>query len=680
LKDYHADELRNVALVGHSSTGKTTVAEAMLYLGKATDRLGKVTEGNTVSDYDAEEIKRKISLNTSVLPVEWRGMKLNILDAPGYFDFVGEMLEGLRAADSAMIIVSAVSGLEVGTEKAWDYANQFGLSKMIFVNQMDRENANFEKTVSQLRDKYGTSITPIQLAIMQDGHFTGFVDLVELKAYSVDNNANIKETSVPSSMESDVQKAREAIMEAAAESDESLMEKFFDGQEFTIEEIKNGIRASVISGSMVPVLCGAGFIAAGIAQAMDAVIDYMPSPKDKGVEEDKPFAAIVFKTVADPFVGKLSLFRVESGRITPDITAYNPNRDKTEKVGQLYMMRGKKQIPVDVINAGDIGAIAKLQYTATGDTLCDPAHRITLKGIDFPKPVISKAVEPKSKGDEDKISAGLHRLAEEDPTFAVEKNVETGDMLISGMGELHLEVITQKLHSKFGTDVILKDPKIPYRETIRKSAKAEGKYKKQTGGHGQYGHVWIEFQPLDDSSEAFVFEDKIVGGVVPRQYIPAVEKGLRECIEHGVLAGYPLIGVKAILYDGSYHPVDSSEMAFKVAASMAYKKGISEADPVLLEPIMHVEVIVPEEYMGDIMGDINKRRGRILGMNQAEDGMQKIIAEVPLAEMMKYATELRSMTQARGSFTMKFERYEEVPANIAAKIIEEAKKEQANEA
>jgi elongation factor G len=679
LKDYHADELRNVALVGHGSDGKTTVAEAMLYLGKATDRLGKVTEGNTVSDYDPEEIKRKISLNTSVLPIEWRNCKLNIIDTPGYFDFVGEMLEGLRAVDSAMIVVSAVSGIEVGTEKAWDYADQYGLSKMVFVNQMDRENADFDKTVSQLKDKYGTHILPLQLAIMQNDRFAGFIDLIGLKAYAVDNNGQTKEIPIPPDMNDSVQEAREAVIESAAEGDEALMEKFFDGQQLTIDEIKRGIKAGVLDGSVVPVLCGAGFTAAGINQVMDAIIDYMPSPKDKGADENKPFSAIVFKTVADPFVGKLSLFRVESGHLTSDTAVYNSNQDKTEKVGQIYLMRGKKQVPVDAINAGDIGAIAKLQYTVTGDTLCDPAHPVKLKGIDFPAPVISKAVEPKSKGDEDKISMGLHRLAEEDPTFTVEKNVETGDMLISGIGELHLETITQKLHSKFGTDVILRDPKIPYRETIRKSAKAEGKHKKQTGGHGQYGHVWIEFQPLSDSSETFVFEDKIVGGVVPRQYIPAVEKGLRECMEHGVLAGYPLIGVKAILYDGSYHPVDSSEMAFKVAASLAYRKGIAEADPILLEPIMHVEVIVPEEYMGDIMGDINKRRGRILGMNQVEGGLQQIVAEVPMAEMFKYATELRSMTQARGTFTMRFERYEEVPSNIAAKIIEEAKRAQQEE-
>lgn len=679
MKDYHASELRNVALIGHGGEGKTTVAEAMLYLGKVTDRLGKVTEGNTVSDYDPEEIKRKISLNTSLLPIEWRDCKLNIVDTPGYFDFVGEMLEGLRAVDSALIVVSAVSGMAVGTEKAWDYATQYGLAKMIFVNQMDRENANFAKVVEQLKGKYGTSIVPLQLAIMEGDAFKGFVDLIELKAYSVDNNGKTEAMSIPAAMNDSVAQAREVVVEAAAESDEELMEKFFDGQELTADEIKRGIRAGVLDGSIVPVLCGSGFTVAGISQLMDVIVEYMPSAQDRGADENKPFAAVVFKTVADPFVGKLSLFRVESGRLTPDITVYNANQDKSEKVGQIYIMRGKKQIPVETVNAGDIGAIAKLQYTVTGDTLCDPSQPVKLKGIDFPQPVISKAVEPKSKGDEDKISMGLHRLSEEDPTFKVEKNVETGDMLISGIGELHLEVITQKLHSKFGTDVTLKDPKVPYRETIRKSAKAEGKHKKQTGGHGQYGHVWIEFEPITDSSETFIFEDRIVGGVVPRQYIPAVEKGLRECLEHGVLAGYPVIGVKAILYDGSYHPVDSSEMAFKVAASLAYKKGLAEADPVLLEPVMHVEVVVPEEYMGDIMGDMNRRRGRILGMNPLSGGLQQIVAEVPLAEMFKYATDLRSMTQARGNFTMQFERYEEVPANIAAKVIEQAKREQEEE-
>lgn len=690
MKSYETNKIRNVAITGYGGEGKTTLTEAILYNAKATERFGKVEDGTTTTDYDQEEIKRQISISTAIAPCEWKGHKLNIIDTPGYFDFVGELLEGMRVADSAVIVVGAVSGVIVGTEKSWDYAEKYNIPKVIFVNQMDKENANFSKILDQLKEKFGTSIVPFQIPIMDDKGFKGCIDVVDMVAKEFKGN-DISDTDIPSNMNDEVESIREMIVEAVAESDEELLEKYFAGEELTGEEIHAGLRKGVLDGSVVPVLCGSALSTPSVALLMDTILEYCPSPADRPEVEGKnpktgevetrkcdvnePFSAFVFKTVADPFVGKLSLFRVYSGTLSSDSGIYNSSKEKNEKVGQVYFMRGKKQINTDKVVAGDIGAVAKLQVTSTGDTLCDGAHPIILEGIDFPEPCISLAVEPKSKGDEEKISSGLSKLTEEDPTFTVEKNVEINQLLISGVGELHLEIMTNRLKNKFGVEVNLSDPKVAYRETIRKSVKAEGKHKKQTGGHGQYGHVWIEFEPAAEGEGEFVFVDKIVGGVVPRQYIPAVEKGLRECIEKGVLAGYPVVNLKCTLYDGSYHTVDSSEMAFKTAASLAYKKGLPQASPVLLEPIMRVEVLTPEEYMGDIIGDLNRRRGRILGMNPADKGMQQVVAEVPQAEMFKYATDLRSMTQARGSFKLTFERYEEVPENISAKIIEQAQKE-----
>ncbi|MGI6113593.1 MAG: elongation factor G [Mahellales bacterium] len=690
MKAYETNKIRNVAITGHGSEGKTTLTEAMLYNAKASERFGRVEDGTTTTDYDQEEIKRQISISTAIAPCEWKGYKLNIIDTPGYFDFVGELLEGIRVADSAVIVVSAVSGVVVGTEKAWDYSERYNIPKLFFVNQMDRENANFSKVLDQLKERYGTSIVPFQVPIIDDKGFKGFVNVVDLVAKEF-KGKEVEDIDIPSHMNDEVQSIREMILEAVAESDDELLEKYFAGEELSNDEIHTGLRKGVLSGSIVPVLCGSALSTQSVALLMDTILEYCPSPADRPAVEgeniktgevetrscdiNEPFSAFVFKTVADPFVGKLSLFKVYSGTFSSDSSVYNSNKEKNEKVGQIYYMRGKKQINTDKIVAGDIGAVAKLQVTTTGDTLCDAAHPIKLEGIEFPEPSISLAVEPKAKGDEEKISSGLARLTEEDPTFTVDKNSEVNQVLISGVGELHLEVITKRLQNKFGVEVNLSEPKVAYRETIRKSVKAEGKHKKQSGGHGQYGHVWIEFEPAAEGEGDFVFVDKIVGGVVPRQYIPAVEKGLRECIEKGVLAGYPVVNLKCTLYDGSFHTVDSSEMAFKVAASLAYKKGLAQASPVLLEPIMKVEVLIPEEYMGDIIGDLNRRRGRILGMNPADKGMQQVVAEVPQAEMFKYATDLRSMTQARGSFKLTFERYEEVPANISAKVIEQAQKE-----
>ncbi|MBZ4645314.1 MAG: elongation factor [Petroclostridium sp.] len=686
MKQYPISKIRNVCLMSHGGAGKTSLAEAILYNTGVLDRFGKVADGTTTTDYDPEEIKRKISISTAMAPCEWKGNKLNIIDTPGYFDFVGEVMEGVRVADAAVIVVSGKSGVAVGTEKAWKYASDRKIPRIVFVNKMDEDNANFYAVLDQLREKFGKAIAPFQVPIKEGEHFVGFVNVVDMQARKFDGQ-KVVDIPIPAGMEDRVEPVRQMILESVAESSEELMEKYFVGEEFTVEEIHHALRVGVEEGSIVPVLCGSALTNTGVQVLMDAIVEYFPAPDEMGniigtkpgsddtaerkPDGKEPLSALVFKTIADPYVGKLSLFRVFSGTLTADSTVYNPNTDTNERIGHLYVLRGKKQIEVDKITAGDIGAVTKLVNTNTGDTLCDPFNPIVLEGIDFPEPVISLAIAPKAKGDEEKISAGLHRLTEEDPTLKIELNTETHQMLISGLGEQHLDIVVSKLKSKFGVSVDLSIPKVPYRETIRKKVKVEGKHKKQSGGHGQYGHVWIEFEPGE--TEDLIFEEKIFGGAVPKNYFPAVEKGLRESMLHGVLAGYPVVNLKATLVDGSYHPVDSSEMAFKVAASLAYKKGLEQASPVLLEPIAHVEVIVPDDYMGDVIGDLNKRRGRILGMNPQAGGMQQVVAEVPIAEMFKYATDLRSMTQGRGSFTSKFERYEEAPPNVAQKVIEEAK-------
>lgn len=690
MKDYQAKQIRNVCVIGHGSEGKTTLVEAMLFNAGATDRIGRVEDGTTTTDYDPEEIKRQISISTAFAPIEWTGHKINLIDVPGYFDFIGEMTASLKLADGAVIVVGAVSGLVVGTEKAWDAATRESVAKMFLINQMDRENADFDKTLGQLREKYGMGVIPFQLPIMEGGAFVGYVDMINRTAKLFDKNAKLKDAPVPDALAGAIEEYREAIIEAAAENDDALLEKFFGGEELTADEIVLGLKEGVRAGKVVPVLCASAAQNKNANTLADVIVAYMPSPdvmppvKAKNpksgeevlVEADpaKPFAAQVMKTMADPFVGKLSIFRIFRGTLTPDMTMHNPEAGKNEKVGTLYVMRGKKQITAEKLFAGDIGAVAKLQYTMTGHTLCDPSSPVQFAPVKFPSPSISLAVSAQKEGEEDKVFSGLRRLEEEDPTFRVEKQPETGDMLMQGLGELHLEVLCRRLKNKFGVEADLTEPRIPYRETIRKSVKAEGKHKKQSGGHGQYGHCWIEFEPIMDGSADFEFIDKIVGGVVPKQYIPAVEKGLRESVQKGVLAGYPVVGIRCTLYDGSFHSVDSSEMAFKTAARLAFKKGCAAASPVLLEPIYRVEVLIPDEYMGDVIGDINRRRGRVMGMNPS-DGMQEVVADVPLSEMFKYATDLRSMTQARGSFKMEFERYDEVPANIAAKVIERAKQD-----
>ena len=690
MKNYNFESLRNVGLIGHGATGKTSLAEALLYYTGTTDRLGKNEDGTTVMDYEAEEKKRGISLSTSVACVEFNNTKINIVDMPGYFDFEGEMIQGMKAVDIATIVVCAVSGVEVGTEKAWKYCNKVNIPRAFFINKMDRENADFDKTLEQMKEKFGLSIVPIEYPIGKEENFTGVVNIISQKAFKLDNKTKkMVSIDIPADLMDKVNECRQMIMETVAETDEELLEKYLENGKLSDEDIYSGFIKGCSDGEIAPVLCGSATKVVGIKSMLENIIGCFPSPRysrahkaldiDTGdeiyikVEEDKPFSAYVFKTIADPFVGKISLFKVITGKLNGDAVVKNTNSGKQEKLSHLFFMRGKNQIVTDEIIAGDIGAVAKLQFTSTGDTLCSQEINIKYDKIKLPVPVMSMAILPKTKGDEEKISLALSKLIEEDPVFKIERDKENAETIIWGLGETHLEVIASRIKNKFGADVILQTPKIPYRETIKGKSDVQGKHKKQSGGHGQYGDVKIKFEPRNDGEFDLEFVDKVVGGAVPRNFIPAVEKGLRECMSSGVLAGYPVVGVKATLYDGSYHPVDSSEMAFKIAASIAYKKGLESAKPILLEPIMNVEIKVPDEYMGDVMGDINKKRGRVMGMEQVGDE-QKVIAEVPMAEMFNYATSLRAMTQARGSYVSSFGRYEEVPESELIKILNEAKK------
>ena len=692
MKDYQAKNIRNLSVVGHGSEGKTTLVEALLFTAGAIDRQGRVEDGSTTTDFETEETKRGISISAAMAPLEWKNTKINLIDIPGYFDFAGEQSGPLTVCEGAIITVGAVSGLNVGAEKAWTMCDKTHTSRMIVVNQMDRENANFEKALATITEKYGSHIAPIEVPIVENGKFTGVVCVLENKAF-IGEGKTLKEIDIPASVADEVESAREAIMEAAAGAEDELMEKFFEDGELSFEDMMHGLRQGIKDGTVVPVVCCSGITRVGLSKVLDNIIDLMPSPAgavtvgvnpktgdevERVCEDSAPFSAQVFKTMADPFVGKLSLMKVMSGTLTGDTTLYNVNAEKSEKPGTIYTLKGKKQNATQKVCAGDICALAKLQSVATGNTLCDGANPVKYAEIEFPAPCISKAVYAKKAGEEDKIFSGLARLMEEDPTITVTKNVETTESVLSGLGEMHIEVVAKKLASKFGAECVLQDPKIPYRESIRKPIDVQGRHKKQSGGHGQFGDVKIKFRPNDDPNDTeFHFVDSVVGGTVPRNFIPAVEKGLRDNIKHGVLAGFPVVGLTAELYDGSYHPVDSSEMAFKTAARLAFKQ-LTGANPILLEPIYHVEVDVPDQYMGDIIGDMNKRRGRIMGMDKVGE-LQRVTAEAPLSEMFKYATDLRSMTQARGSFTMQFERYEEVPATDAKKIIETCKQEEEDE-
>ena len=681
MKNYASNRVRNVVLLGHSGSGKTTYSEAALYYSGATKRFGKVEDGNTVSDYEAEEIRRKVSINTSVIPVEWQDTKINFLDTPGYFDFAAEVKLAMNVADTGLIMVSAKSGVEVGTEKAWEYCEEMHLPRIIFINQMDDENADFEKTLADLRKNFGKAVAPLQIPFDdENGNFIGFINLIKRDARKK-VNGKLEKCEMPEDKKDQVEVLRSMLIEVAAESSEELMEKFFNDEELTEEEIYDGLQVGIANHSIAPVMCGSATLGYGVKLLMNTIVRFtLPAIEAKAnfhafhdgkdvvycSSDDERFSAYVFKTIADPYIGRLNLFRVMTGKLDTTMSVYNEEKDTVEKVGRLYVMRGKEQIEVDELHSGDIGALAKLSNTSTQDTLSLKDANIIIPKIALPGSVLCMAIKPKGKGDEDKLSAALTKIREEDPTIKMEVNPETKQTLVYGVGEQQLDVMVQKLKAKYKIEVDLTDPIIPYRETIKAKASVRGRYKKQSGGHGQFGDVVMEFEPSYDTTTPVIFEEKIFGGSVPKQYFPAVEKGLQECVQ---LAGYPVVGLKATLTDGSYHPVDSSEMAFKMATSVAFKEGIPQAKPVILEPIEHVEVLIPDKYMGDIMGDITKRRGRILSMDAV--GMKKcIVAEVPTAEMHKYATDLRSMTQSRGEYRHHFERYEEAPMEVQKKIIE----------
>ena len=684
MKEYKVEALRNVVLLGHGGSGKTSLSEAMLHDTGTTTRLGRVEEKNTVSDYDEEEQSRGFSVNCSVLPCEWRNHKLNILDAPGYMDFVGEVKNAIRAADGAVMLISAASGVEVGAELQWAFLEEARLVRLVLVNKMDRDNANFPRTLEQLRNKFEKTFVPIQLPIGAQQSLSGVVDLVTMKAYL---GAESKEAPIPAAMQGEANEARQQMMEYAAEVDDDLMIKYLEGEELTVEELRSALAQGSQRGQFVLVLAGSGTNNIGVRSLLDAIVDFLPAPalvervaKAPGSDEERmitpdpagPLVVQVFKTLADPFVGKLTYFHVFSGTISSDSRVYNINKSAEERLGQLFMVRGKEQIAVPTVKAGDIGAVSKLSVTSTGDTLGDRGAPYLMPPILYPEPLFSAAVFPKTKADLDKLGASLARLVDEDSTLRVERNAETNETILSGMGESHIQIAARRLAQKFGVEIITEVPKIPYRETITRSASAQGRHKKQTGGRGQFGDCSVRFDPLERGA-GFEFTSEVFGGAVPRQYIPAVEKGIREIMPAGVLAGYPTVDFRAVIYDGSYHAVDSSELAFKLAAHLAFREGIPDAGPVLLEPVMQIEVTVPESFMGDILGDINTRRARVLGMEQKR-GNGVITALVPLAEIQRYATDLRSMTQARGFYTIRFSHYDIVPSHLVEKIAEAARK------
>ena len=693
MKEYKSDRLRNVGIVAHGGAGKTSLTEALLFNAGAVTRLGRVDDGSSTADFEPEEIKRKVTISAALAPCEWRDHKINFIDTPGYADFVAEVKGMMRAVDGIMIVLCAASGVEVETEKVWNYATDHGLPKMAFVNKMDRENADFDSVVASMKEKFGSSVIPIQLPIGSQDSFKGVVDLIKNKAYIAANNTGtqLNEMDIPADLADKVEEARMALIEAAAESDDELLTKYLEGEELSQEEIIQGLTKGIGEARIVPVICGSAIKNIGVQSAMDSILAYFPSPNKRtfqGVhpvtkqpverKASDPFSAIVFKTTADPFVGRLSYLRILSGSLKPDSTLFNATRDKLERIGNVFTMRGKQQDPLPIAHAGDIAVIPKMADTKTSDCLCEKDHPVTYEPIQYPKPMFLAAVEPKNKGDEDKLANALNRMADEDTTFQIEKNTETHQMLIRGISDLHLDVIAERMKRKFGVDVKLSDPKVPYRETLRAPVKVEYKHKKQSGGHGQYGHVWLQIDPLP-AGGGFEFAESIFGGAVPRQYFPAVEKGVREAMVGGVLAGYPITDIKVNLVDGSYHDVDSSEMAFKIAASSAIKKGVLQGKPALLEPVYSVEVTVPESYMGDIIGDFNSRRGRILGMEPIGKGLGVVRAQVPLAELFRYPIELRSMTQGRGRFDMVFDHYEDVPQRLAEAIITEYKKNKTEE-
>jgi len=674
MATFTPDTVRNIAVLSHSGAGKTTVAEAALFTAGVTDRMGKVDDGTTVSDYDTDEIKRKISINLTTLPLVWKGAKINILDAPGYFDFVGEAKAAVRVATCGVIIINATAGPEVGTEMAWRYCDEQNLPRAIFINKMDRENINFDTLISKIRDKFGSKCIPVQVPIGAGDNFSGIVDLTNLKAYA---GSPEKETAMPVECQAEVDKWHEKLVEAAAESIDSLVEKYLNGGELDHEEIVQGLRKAVLGCTVCPIYIGSALKNIGIASLLDAIAEDMPSLETKGFhlngqhvypKVDGKVTALVFKTTADPYVGKLTYFRVYNGTLKSNSSVRNQSKGVDERIGQLLSIRGKTQTPVDEVIAGDIGAVAKLSATAT----CDVLGEGSLEGISYTSPVFNAAVHPKTKADMDKMGSALARLSEEDPTIRIYRNNDTNETIISGMGDTHVEVSIERAKRKFGIDVELSTPKVSYKETVTGKGKGDYKHKKQSGGHGQYGHVVLEISPRG-RGEGINFENNIVGGAIPKNYIPAVEKGLQEFCVEGILAGYPVVDFNVNLYDGSFHPVDSSEICFKIASNQALKKAMAEAGPVLLEPIMTMQITIPNEYTGNIIGDLNTKRAQIIGMNPSGD-LNVIEASAPLAEVNRYAIDLKSLTQGRGSFSMKLERYDQVPHHISQGVIEEAQK------
>lgn len=688
---YTSDKIRNVVILGHGGCGKTTLIEAVAYTMKVTNRQGKVEDGNTISDFDKEEIKRRFSISTAVVPIIWEDTKINFLDTPGYFDFVGEAQEAMAAADAAVIVISAKAGVEVGTIRAWEMCERYKLPRMFFVTDMDDDNASYRKVVEQLTDLYGKKIAPFHLPIRQNEKFIGFVNIVKMQGRKFTTLSEYEECDIPEYSMPNLTTCREALLEAVAETSEDRMERYFAGEEFPQEEISIALRENVMDGTIVPVLMGSGLNCQGTTMLLQAIEKYFPSP-DKTIalgvntktneevevkfEENKPMTANVFKTIVDPFVGRFSVVKVHSGILKADTIVWNPIKEIEEKVAKLYILRGKEQFEVRELHAGDIGAISKLTITATGDTLTTKETPIIYRKPEVAKPYTFLRYNTKNKGDEDKVSQALAKMLEEDLTISVVNDTMNRQTLIFGIGEQQLEIVVSKLLSRYKVEIELSKPKVSYQETIRKPAKVQGKYKKQSGGHGQYGDVHIEFEPSGDLSTPYLFEERVFGGAVPKNFFPAVEKGIAESVVKGPLAGYPVVGVKATLVDGSYHPVDSSEMAFKMAAIQAFKKAFELTGPVLLEPIASLRVVVPDRFTGDIMGDLNKRRGRVMGMNPCELGKQEIVADIPMAELIGYSTDLRSMTGGIGDYSYEFARYEQAPSEVQAAIVSENKKEE----
>lgn len=683
---YTTDKIRNVVLLGHGGCGKTSLVEAMAYLSGITSRMGTVEDGNMISDYDKEEVKRQFSIHTSMVPIIWDNVKVNFLDTPGYFDFVGEVEEAVSVADAAIIIISGKAGIETGTKRAWEICEKYKLPRMIFVTDMDIDNASYRQVVEDLQELYGKKIAPFHLPIRENGEFVGYVNVVQQKAKRWTDKRTVEKFEVPEYSKNNLEICREALLEAVAETSEEFMDRFFNGEEFSEDEIRQALRVNVIDGSIVPVLMGSNIMARGMYTLLSDVIKYFPSPDKRecvGIETktnevfpanydfSKAKSAYVFKTIVDPYIGKYSLIKVNSGVIKSDDVLYNFHKDFEEKIGHLYVLRGNKAEEVSELHAGDIGALAKLQKTQTTDSLSTKAKPITYIRTNISKPYVSMRYKAKNKGDEDKISQALQKILAEDLTLKHVNDSENGQTLLYGMGDQHLEIVASILLDKYKVDIELMRPKVAFRETIRKKADVEYKYKKQSGGHGQYGHVKMTFEPSGNLDVPYTFEQCVVGGAVPKNYFPAVEKGIAEGVKKGPMAAYPVIGIKAVLYDGSYHSVDSSEMAFKVAAKSAFKKGFMEASPVLLEPIANLKVVIPEEYTGDIMGDLNKRRGRVMGMNPVGNGYQEIVADIPYLELYGYNTQLRSITSGSGTFSYEFSRYEQAPDEIASREIEE---------